>query len=472
MSNSLVGLAKAGSASPAPSAATNAAEVTFLPVSARSHHPAINRQTWWDPSSTTLDYYGSGPLLYRCMREYYWSKEFAMRVLKGYRQFLELKTILEDWDAKILTPSQAVNQMWQQHMLDVINYCHDCVLICGRVVGNDPDVTALDEWAYNKAVVATKQLLRARFESEVDLDVWRFAEPAVTTGGGQSVGGDTNSRSARHHGAGYHHHHHNHPVPSQTFSGLTNDERYVNNNHGTNKYSVAGVQSRSLGGIEYDVNNYNNIHNALDDKDERDDEEAERSWVGTGADCGRYFSGHKEEKKEQEPAGDMSLLRNAAASASVANASKRSTSATTRPKAVASAVATATSAFRVPPPTAAGGTDSPVVIHETTQQDVMEDGPGVAKDRGDIEVEDDTNFGIRVRTLKGSIYTLSVNRRMAVSEVKSMIQAQHSIPSEKQHLLFYGKVLEDNKTLGELSIPPDSGLQLLVRSRKLDVSAY
>jgi len=86
-----------------------------VPLTARLSQ--VDRESWWDLEKS-LDY-GASPLLYRCMREYYWSKEYAIRVLKGYRQFLELKTILEDWDANILAPSLAVNQMWYQHILDV-----------------------------------------------------------------------------------------------------------------------------------------------------------------------------------------------------------------------------------------------------------------------------------------------------------------------------------------------------------------
>jgi Ubiquitin family len=91
----------------------------------------------------------------------------------------------------------------------------------------------------------------------------------------------------------------------------------------------------------------------------------------------------------------------------------------------------------------------------------------------EIEVVEQPMFRVRVRTLKGSIYSLVVNKHMTVLEVKSMIQKEYGVPEDKQHLLFYGKVLEDRKTLEECAIPPESGLQLLVRSRKpMDVSIF
>ena len=91
----------------------------------------------------------------------------------------------------------------------------------------------------------------------------------------------------------------------------------------------------------------------------------------------------------------------------------------------------------------------------------------------EIEVEEQSVYPIRIRTLKGSIYTLTVNKHMTVYDVKGIVQREYGVPQDKQHLLFYGKVLDDRKTLEECAIPPESGLQLLVRSRKpMDMSSF
>jgi len=239
------------------------------------------------------------------------------------------------------------------------SYCHDCLLLCGRVVGNDPD-GALDEWAHDKRVTATKQLLRARFEREVDLEVWRFAEAGDARSG-------ANPEQSR-------------PPPTMCMSGLTVDERYEMDQ----KKKLARSHSY-------------NTNPALDG--------------------GRYYH----EKREDE-------------------ATLRSTASSSKKR--------------------GGKNNEGVFIHETPEEN-------------EVEVENTGPYTIRVRTLKGSIYTLTVNRDTSVFQVKTMIQQQYGIPEEKQHLLFYGKVLEDRKTLGESQIPPESGLQLLVRSRKpLDMSAF
>lgn len=50
---------------------------------------------------------GAATLLHRSMRELSWNREYAMRAIKAYRQFFELKKVLEDWDGKIVVASSA-----------------------------------------------------------------------------------------------------------------------------------------------------------------------------------------------------------------------------------------------------------------------------------------------------------------------------------------------------------------------------
>ena len=106
----------------------------------------FSNRTWWmvdmhkdddEESSTTQ---GATALVKRCMRVYNWSLEKTRKVLTAYRQFLTLKKEHKDWNATILSPSYLVDQMWHQHILDVVNYTHDMMLLCGHVVGHNPDV--------------------------------------------------------------------------------------------------------------------------------------------------------------------------------------------------------------------------------------------------------------------------------------------------------------------------------------------
>jgi hypothetical protein len=85
--------------------------------------------------------------------------------LKAYRQFLVLKKIKEDWNAEILSPSEKVDLMWHQHILDVVNYSHDCMLLCGHLVGHNPD-GGLNNTARAERRKATLAALKENFGEE------------------------------------------------------------------------------------------------------------------------------------------------------------------------------------------------------------------------------------------------------------------------------------------------------------------
>lgn len=105
----------------------------------------FNEKTWWmvdiNPigGEETSSRQGATPLVKRCMRTHGWDEVKTRKVLNAYHQFITLKKEYEDWDAKILSPCNLVDQMWHCHILDVVNYCHDMMLLCGRVVGHVPD---------------------------------------------------------------------------------------------------------------------------------------------------------------------------------------------------------------------------------------------------------------------------------------------------------------------------------------------
>lgn len=129
--------------------------------------------TWWivDRQYRPRLRGGATPLVSRCMRAYGWSEAYSRRVLHGYRQFLQLKTATNDWDALVLEPSKDINRLWQQHILDVVNYVFDCLLLCGHVLGHLPDEEELIEERIQRRR-DTKQLLENVF-SEIDGEIWR-----------------------------------------------------------------------------------------------------------------------------------------------------------------------------------------------------------------------------------------------------------------------------------------------------------
>lgn len=154
-------------------------------TSATSKEDKIEK--WWevnrkaDPPLTR----GATPLVERCMRILGWKQGFAERALKGYRQFMELKSVMNDWQATKLTAPLAIQQMWEQHLLDNLNYTDDCFLLFGRVIGNDPDST-LNERATVDRIKTTKIAFQARYGADLDPEVWEFG--AADPDGGASGG--------------------------------------------------------------------------------------------------------------------------------------------------------------------------------------------------------------------------------------------------------------------------------------------
>ena len=137
-------------------------------------------ESWWEvkrtdnPADAKITR-GATPLVERCMRVHGFSDGFAKRVLKGYRQFMELKSVMNDWNELKLSPSVPINQMWEQHLLDNLNYTEDCLLLFGRVIGHNPDAI-LDAAALQARVTTTKIAFQARYGDDLDSDVWDFGD--------------------------------------------------------------------------------------------------------------------------------------------------------------------------------------------------------------------------------------------------------------------------------------------------------
>eukprot|EP00956_Cyclotella_meneghiniana_P017513 scaffold28630_cov49-Cyclotella_meneghiniana.AAC.2 len=61
--------------------------------------------------------------------------------------------------------------MWHQHILDIENYYHDMILLCGHVIGHNPD-GALDIEGKRARDEKTRQSLIEHFDGDVDGDIW------------------------------------------------------------------------------------------------------------------------------------------------------------------------------------------------------------------------------------------------------------------------------------------------------------
>lgn len=135
----------------------------------------MDSSSWWqvdhnhDPPLTQ----GATPLLKICMETYGWKEEKAHRILTGYKQFLELKKKLGDFDGTILEPSNVIDQMWVQHY-GSRNYNKDCQLLCDNVVKRD-GYGRLDSESRKRRIAATAPVLKSVFKTLVDEEIWSFA---------------------------------------------------------------------------------------------------------------------------------------------------------------------------------------------------------------------------------------------------------------------------------------------------------
>ena len=178
--------------STAPTTAPDAA--ASIQIAARDNSVSADR--WWMVDlhyarANRGDRQGASYLVRRCMETHGWPESKARRVLKAYRQFLALKQATQDWDATRLSPPLLVDKMWHAHILDVVNYVHDMMLLCGHVVGHNPD-GALDEEAKAERIQATRAALLGRFAEECDADIWVWQGTGGVLGG---IGADANGNA-------------------------------------------------------------------------------------------------------------------------------------------------------------------------------------------------------------------------------------------------------------------------------------
>jgi large subunit ribosomal protein L40e len=70
-----------------------------------------------------------------------------------------------------------------------------------------------------------------------------------------------------------------------------------------------------------------------------------------------------------------------------------------------------------------------------------------------------------IRTLTGKTIVCSLDGDMTIREVKQQIADAEQIPVDQQRLVYQGKQLEDEQTLGSYAVAPNSTLHLVLRLR-------
>jgi hypothetical protein len=70
-----------------------------------------------------------------------------------------------------------------------------------------------------------------------------------------------------------------------------------------------------------------------------------------------------------------------------------------------------------------------------------------------------------VKTLDGKTITLNVEGNDSIHNIKKKIEAKQFIPTDQQRLVFSGKELNDDSSLGDYNIQGDSTIHLVIRMK-------
>lgn len=136
----------------------------------------LTAENWWEMIPGRKE--AGAKLLKRCIELLAWRVDFAMNVLLAYKDFLECKVSIGDFEGTMLEPSVPIYQMWSQHILDTQAYQKDCEMLYGRMIHYDPYLYK-DFQGRPARINRTMQLIYEKCKGTfVDPMVWHYG-PAV-----------------------------------------------------------------------------------------------------------------------------------------------------------------------------------------------------------------------------------------------------------------------------------------------------
>lgn len=102
-----------------------------------------------------------------------WSVKVAESVIQAYREFIELKLVLKDYDNVSILPSWAVDQLWKWHVNDEDKYKSSSEKLFKYEIIYPKDLN-LSDVEKEKLIEQTKKIYLLRFNRPPIGNVWNF----------------------------------------------------------------------------------------------------------------------------------------------------------------------------------------------------------------------------------------------------------------------------------------------------------
>ena len=156
-------------------------------------------EDWWKFDPTAHPPSGCTRLVQYSQRICGWDLDTALQIIwEGYREYVEMRAAIGDWDDDRTLPSVPVSRVWKIHILDNEHYQSDCLALFGRVLHHNIDpITDLT----HRKTETVKALKKHTGRKRLDPFIWDY-EGVDKEVGWLAVGGygdedDTNSVRAK-----------------------------------------------------------------------------------------------------------------------------------------------------------------------------------------------------------------------------------------------------------------------------------
>lgn len=106
------------------------------------------------------------PIINQCIKKFGWSKTHAIEIYKEYIRFMSLRNQNSE-----LSPSDKVDLLWHQHILNTKHYYDYCLYRFGELVNHDP-TDANDKVKRSKRIDDTLREYNRSFKDVPNEKVW------------------------------------------------------------------------------------------------------------------------------------------------------------------------------------------------------------------------------------------------------------------------------------------------------------